>query len=586
MKKQEEQFRILFEQASDGIFVTDIHGNFIDVNNAGCKILGYSLDELRGLSVPDILLPDEIKRFHTGIERLLEGDGLREMGKFIRKDGSVFIGEVSATKFSDGRLQAIIRDNSEEIHEKDKLRKSEERFRHTLDRLLEGCMIIGFDWTYLYVNDSAARNGQNTRENLLGRTMLEMYPGVEKSTVFAHYKRCMEDRIPQRFEEPFTFADGTTVWNKFTVEPINEGIFVLALDITDRKIIEEQLWKNEARMKAALSMIKFTVFNQDKELIYTWLFQSQVGYTLDQVKGKKDEDLFPPETARYLTDLKRSVLANGKSARGRIELVRNSVKKAYDLFIEPLVSIDGQIIGITGASLDITEQTRAEEEITKSREQLMRLYRHVNEVREEERAIMAREIHDELGQSLASLKLDLIGIQEDNERQVKLKRKISKAITMVDNSIKTVRKISSALRPQMLDELGLASAIEWLSNDFKKRSGIKCKLDLQEIDEPGGIISISLFRIFQAALANIMLHSRARSIAVKLTMNSGLLILSIKDDGIGITQEQISSPKSFGIVGMQERAKQINGTFEIHSQANIGTEIIVMVPLGDNMEIA
>ena len=584
MKESEEQFKILFEQALEGIFVTDAKGNFIDVNKAGRKMLGYSLEELKSMSVPEILFPDEIERFHSGIERLLEGDGLRERGKFKRKDRSVFIGEVSSTKLSNGHLQAIIRDITEQSKEKEELLKSEERFRQTLDHLLEGCMIIGFDWTYLYVNDAAAKNGQNTPENLLGRSMLEMYPGVEKSTVFAHYKRCMEERIPQRFEEPFTFADGTTVWNKFTVEPINEGIFVLALDITNRKNIEEQLWKNEARMKAALSMIKFTVFNQNTELIYTWLFQSQVGYTFEQVKGKTDEDLFPQETAQYLTDIKRSVLANGKSARGKFEMFRNSLKKVYDLFIEPLLSIDGQIIGITGASVDITEQTRAEEEIIKSREQLMQLYRHLNDVREEERAIMAREIHDELGQSLASLKLDLIGIQEDNERQVKLKRKINKAITMVDNSIKTVRKISSALRPQMLDELGLASAIEWLSNDFKKRSGIKCELDLQEIDNLEPNISISLFRIFQASLTNIMLHSKAKSISIKLKSGDGVLFLSVKDDGIGITQEQISSSKSFGIVGMQERTNQINGTFEIHSQTNLGTEIIVLVPLTDNLQ--
>jgi PAS domain S-box-containing protein len=579
MKEQEEQFRIIFEQASEGIFVADTLGRIIDANRAGCKMLGYTKEEITLLTIADILHEDEIERLHSGIEQLISGEEKREKGRFKRKDQSVFSCEISATRLSDGRLQATVRDITEQIAEKESLLRSEERFRLTLDHLLEGCMIIGFDWTYLYVNDAAARNGQNTPENLLGRTMLEMYPGVEKSTVFAHYKRCMEERIPLRFEEPFTFANGTTVWNTFSVEPVPEGIFVLALDITNRKKIEEELWKHEARMKAALHLIKFTVFNQDLELRYTWLFQSQVGFSLEQVKGKTDEDLFPADVARKLTEIKSKVVKSGESARGEFEIEMNNRKAIYELYIEPLHSNEGRITGITGTSFDITERIHAEEEMNQSREKIVQLYRHLSDVREEERAIMAREIHDELGQSLASLKLDLIGIQEDNERQVKLKRKISKAITMVDNSIKTVRKISSALRPQMLDELGLASAIEWLSNDFKKRTGLKCKLDLQEIDEPGGMISISLFRIFQAALTNIMLHSRARSMAVKLAVNNNLLILSVTDDGIGITQEAINSHKSFGIVGMHERTKHINGTFEIHSEINKGTEIRVTVPV-------
>jgi signal transduction histidine kinase len=236
------------------------------------------------------------------------------------------------------------------------------------------------------------------------------------------------------------------------------------------------------------------------------------------------------------------------------------------------------------ATIDITEQKKAEAEIIKSREQLMQLHSHINDVREEERATMAREIHDELGQTLASLKLDLIGIREDFEEHARLKRKISKAITLVDTSIKTVRKISSALRPQMLDELGLAAAIEWLSNDFGRRSGIKCSLDLQDIDDLEANSSISLFRIFQAALANIMLHSKAKSISVKLELSDEVLLLSVKDDGIGITQEQINSSKSFGIVGMNERTAQINGSFEINSEINKGTEIKVTVPVNRQKE--
>ncbi len=120
-------------------------------------------------------------------------------------------------------------------------KKHEIHFKTTLDSMLEGCMVIGFDWTYIYLNETAARHGRNKQENLLGRTMLEMYPGIEDTPVFAHYKDCMEKRVPERFEESFTFPDGATLWFSFSVAPVPEGIFVLSLDITERRKTELEL---------------------------------------------------------------------------------------------------------------------------------------------------------------------------------------------------------------------------------------------------------------------------------------------------------------------------------------------------------
>ena len=124
--------------------------------------------------------------------------------------------------------------------------KSVTHFKQAFDNLLEGCMIIGFDWIYLYVNDVAAKSAQSTPAHLMGYTMQEMYPGVETSSVFAQYKECMKKRVPKQFEESFTFADGVTHWYRFSVEPVPEGIFVLTLEITDRKKVEierEQFFK-------------------------------------------------------------------------------------------------------------------------------------------------------------------------------------------------------------------------------------------------------------------------------------------------------------------------------------------------------
>ncbi len=131
------------------------------------------------------------------------------------------------------------------------LRDSEERYRSTLDSMLEGCQIIDFDWRYLYVNDAVAAHGRKAKVELLGRTMMEMYPGIENTTMFAALQRCMDKRIPQRMENEFTFPDGSRGWFELSIQPLPDGIFVLSLDITERKRAEETLKNYATKLEEA-----------------------------------------------------------------------------------------------------------------------------------------------------------------------------------------------------------------------------------------------------------------------------------------------------------------------------------------------
>lgn len=163
--------------------------------------------------------------------------------RIVRSDGEVrwinTIGQISFDKLMQPvHMTGICIDISERKNTETAQLKADVRFKNALDSLIEGCMILGFDWSYLYLNDTAAKHGNNTREFLIGRNMLELYHGVETTPLFARYKRCMEERIPQRFEESFTFANGKTSWYAFSVDPIPEGIFVLSLDISASKQAE------------------------------------------------------------------------------------------------------------------------------------------------------------------------------------------------------------------------------------------------------------------------------------------------------------------------------------------------------------
>jgi len=228
-----------------------------------------------------------------------------------------------------------------------------------------------------------------------------------------------------------------------------------------------------------------------------------------------------------------------------------------------------------------TSHRRTEEELKNSHEQLRNLSIHLQSVREEERTRIAREIHDQLGQALTALKIDFSWLNNRlPKNQKSLLEKIESMSKLVDMTIQMVRRISSELRPGILDDLGLAAAIEWQAEEFQDRTGIKCEIAL----EPEDIIldqdcSTTIFRIFQEAITNVVRHANATEVKISLEKEAGKLMLEVKDNGKGITEEQISDPKSFGLIGIRERAHFWGGEVVISGVRDKGPTVTVSIPL-------
>ncbi len=238
---------------------------------------------------------------------------------------------------------------------------------------------------------------------------------------------------------------------------------------------------------------------------------------------------------------------------------------------------------VLGVAQDITGRKEAEEELKNSREQLRSLLAHLQSVREDERARISREIHDELGQVLTALKIDLSWvIKRLNKDQKPLYEKTRLMSQLVDMNIQTVKRICAELRPGLLDVLGLTAALEWQAEEFQERTGITCDI----VIDPDNIslerdLSTAIFRIFQETLTNIARHARAKKVAASLKEKDGELILKVKDDGKGITEKQMSSPKSIGLIGMKERVHYLGGKVKITGIKNKGTTVIVDIPLNN-----
>jgi signal transduction histidine kinase len=224
---------------------------------------------------------------------------------------------------------------------------------------------------------------------------------------------------------------------------------------------------------------------------------------------------------------------------------------------------------------DISEGKQTTETLRLSGQQLREFAASVEAVREEERARVAREIHDELGQALTVVKLDLSWLQLKPPRnQREFRKKVKTIMQHVDNTIDRMRKIVSELRPAILDDLGLIAAIEWQVREFQKRTGIPTRLrsNVTEADVTPDR-SAAVFRVVQEALTNVIRHAKAHSVQVELKKENSLLTISVSDDGHGIKDEMVQEMKSLGIVGMRERVGRIGGEFRIHSTSGKGTRV-------------
>jgi PAS domain S-box-containing protein len=246
----------------------------------------------------------------------------------------------------------------------------------------------------------------------------------------------------------------------------------------------------------------------------------------------------------------------------------------------PICDQNGERYRLVRITEDITERKRVEGELQNSLTQLRSLTARLQSIREEERKTVAREIHDELGQALTSIKLDLSSwVRELALDPKNLPKRPLSILKLVDQTIQTVRRISTELRPGILDDLGLVAAVEWASEEFADRTGTECHLDLPDEIMVDQDLAIAVFRILQETLTNVARHANASQLNVRMVQEAGSLYLEVRDNGCGVNEETLSARGSLGILGMRERALLLGGELTIRGVPGYGTSVTVRLPV-------
>ncbi len=473
-------------------------------------------------------------------------------------------------------------------------KKTERKFVKTLEErntILESIgdafFALDHNWTVTYWNNEAEKVSSIARGAIVGKNFLEVFPETEGSRFLEHLQQVLQNNSPHNFEIYSTYFH---IWWEASVFPSENGMSVYLKNITRRKKTEEVIANNERQLQVLFDTVSEIIFmvaieNAEQEQ-YRFTAMNAAGLTAmglteAQVVGQYVHHVIPsPSLEVVLANYKRAI-AQHTTVSWLEQTTYPSGEKTARVSVSPVYNDAAKCNLLVGSIRDITDQLAYEEKLKTSAEEMRELALHLQYVREEERLNIAREIHDELGQQLTGIKMDISWLKRKlKTSDTAIETKLQELLALIDDTIKTVRKIAAELRPSILDDLGLSEALNWLSEEFTKRSGIpvQCFSGVDDVRFDTGI-SIAIFRIYQESLTNILRHAQATEVVCHLVQIDNILQLIVRDNGNGFDQQVQNEKRTLGLLGMKERVMQLNGEYDITSAPGKGTLVSVSIPI-------
>ncbi len=581
LRESEAHFRQLFESSADAIFLHD-RGKIVEVNEQACRSLGYRREELLRLHIVDIEV--EIDR-----EKLLEAwkyDPPEAIffGTHRRKDGSTFPVEVRSSNFP-GQARtlrlAAVRDITAQRQADEALRQSRETLRVLLDATPAGVVLLDPQGLVLAANKMVAERLGKPIQEFVGTCLFDHLPhnlaqdrknrleGIKRSGQPLHFEDCYMGLCFDYHVHPIFSATGELT-----------GFAVLSVDITARKQAEEALAQQSRFLQLLIDTIPAPVFYKDAEGRYLGCNQGFLdfhGLTKEEMVGSTVDCLPRQDLAKIYRQKDLELFQNpGVQIYENVMPLPDGRKREVAINKATFLKGDGAVGGLIGVLTDITELKQAQKE-------LRALAARLAEAEETERQHLARELHDEVGQGLTALGLNLtlLKTQMSQKAAGPLLTRLADAVALVEKIGETIRNVMAELRPPVLDDYGLLSALRWYGGEFSQRTGIGVEVQGEEatprLARP---VELALFRIAQEALTNIAKHAAASEVALSEMIESDTVRLVIADNGVGFDQARMGQPEGryrWGLMNMSERAAAAGGSCHVESQPGQGTRVVVEV---------
>jgi PAS domain S-box-containing protein len=598
LRAQKTLLNELFEQAPLAVaLATTGDDRVIRINRDFTRIFGYTRQAAAGRRISELIVPAESQdEYRKHADLVTRGERVDAEGVRCRQDGSRFPAAITLVPFSgpgqETAVYAIYRDIAKRQRAEEGQWAREGRWRAIFDNSAVGISVTDMDGKFIATNRAYREMVGYSEEELGAITYLDLTYEEDRPANAALVADIWAGRLPQfQLEKRYRRKDGQPIWARITASkspglgaarPL--GICIVE-DITERKRAEARLQKYEKVVESLQEMI-VVVDREYRYLIANQAYLDYRGMQPEEVVGHLVPELMGQETFERVIKSKMDECLQGRVVKYEVALTY-AKRGRRDIFasyfpIEGPAGVD-QIAMVLE---DITERKRAERELQRSFEELQALNAQLHSVREEERTRLARELHDQLGQALTAIRIDLAAMKSVPARDQQLQR-IDAILGLVDETIHSVRRISTELRPGILDDLGLVAAVEWAAEEFQARTGIECQVSLPETNPAIDVErATALFRIFQETLTNIARHAGATQARISLSQENGYLSLEVRDNGCGIGRDQPSASGSLGILGMQERALLLGGEFQIADDPGSGTIVQVRIPVADRRQAA
>ncbi len=505
------------------------------------------------------------------------------------------------------RTAELVRANEQlkqEIEERkraeEELQRTKEYLENVIDNSVDAIGIVDRRGRLTLWNRRAAEIYGYAYEEMAGKSAFELYPDPEE--LDRMLRRLRRDGVVREYEIQMKKREGCVVPMDISISLLKNdqgkimGSVCVARDLSERKKAEMELKRARdelsryskdlerqvrERTREITSILKYTpavVYIKDKDGRYRLVnsrYEELFGVTNEEIQGKTDHDIFPGNFADQFRTNDIQVFKEKRPLQVEERVPQADGLRIYLSVKFPLYNEQGDAEGLCGISTDITE-------LKKTQEQLRLLSGSVMASQEKERAVLARELHDELGQVLTALRMDAVWLSE--RLKANDAKAAARALTMcdlIDRTIDEVRGMATRLRPGVLDDLGLIDALEWYTAEFARRTGIACTFTHAQVPVVDDLAATAAYRIAQEALTNVARHSFATQVDITLQAKKGALVLAVVDNGRGFDLRKLADTECLGLAGMRERANLVGGELEMQSQPGKGTTVRLKLAIND-----